>query len=151
MTDQYFMQQALELAKRAASLDEVPVGAVIVDKSGTIIGQGYNQTISLCDPTAHAEVLAIREAAQNCQNYRLKGATLYVTLEPCPMCAGTLIQSRITRVVFSCRDFKTGACGGIINIANSPASNHDIVIDEGILADPSSRLLSQFFEDKRSN
>ncbi len=150
MSDSVFMQRAFGLAQKASALGEVPIGAVIVDHLNKIIGQGYNQTISLCDPTAHAEIIAIRDASLNTQNHRLIDATLYVTLEPCPMCAGALIQSRIKRLVFSCRDFKTGACGGVVNIVNGPASNHPIQIDEGVLEGPSSQLLRQFFEKKRN-
>lgn len=151
MNDIAYMRHALELAKYAADIGEVPIGAVIIDKSGHIIGQGYNQTISQCDPTAHAEIVALREAALTSKNYRLNDVTLYATLEPCPMCAGALIQARIKRLVFSSRDFKSGACGGVINVANGPASNHAILIDEGVLAEQSSRLLNQFFETKRQS
>lgn len=149
MNDIVFMQRALELAKDAADKGEVPVGAVVVDKGNNIIGQGQNRTITLCDPTAHAEIIALKEAALHVHNHRLIDATIYVTLEPCPMCAGALVQSRIKRLVFSCRDFNTGACGGVINIINSPASNHSVLIDEGILEKESSHLLCQFFKSKR--
>ncbi|WP_367605542.1 tRNA adenosine(34) deaminase TadA [Legionella sp. W05-934-2] len=149
MNDITYMKRALALANEAASLGEIPVGAVMVDASGSIIGEGYNQTISHSDPTAHAEIVALRKACLSINNHRLLDATLYVTLEPCPMCAGALIQSRIKRLVFSCRDFKSGACGSVVNIVNGLASNHAICLDEGLLADQSSRLLTQFFDSKR--
>ena len=149
MTDLVFMQQALDLAKQAASNGEIPVGAVIVNDQGDVIGKGFNQTIQQCNPSAHAEIVAIEEAALAIQNHRLMNSTLYVTLEPCPMCAGAIIQARIKRLVFACRDFKSGACGGVVNIINGPASNHAISIDEGVLTDECGKLLSDFFIDKR--
>ena len=149
MNDTAYMQQAFELALIAADKGEVPVGAIIVDQDNNIIGQGYNQTISLCDPTAHAEMMAIRQAALDIKNHRLTDTTLYVTLEPCSMCVGALIHARIKRLVFACRDFKTGARGSVANIAHGPASNHSIEIDEGVLETQCSQLLSQFFERKR--
>ena len=115
--DEVFMTRAIELAEKAEAIDEVPVGAVIV-LDGIIIGEGYNQSISLNDPSAHAEMIALREAAVNVDNYRVLDATLYVTLEPCPMCAGALVHGRIKRLVFGTYDMKTGASGSVMDITN---------------------------------
>lgn len=150
MNDFDWMKQALALAKRAERAGDVPVGAILVGESGQVIGEGYNQTLCLNDPTAHAEMIAIRQAAAQLGNVRLNDATLYVTLEPCAMCAGAIMHARIKRLVFACRDFKTGACGGVVNIINGPASNHAIILDEGVLADSASQLLSGFFAQRRS-
>lgn len=136
MDDEYWMREALKLAERAAQKDEVPVGAVVV-LNNKIIGSGYNQTITLNDPSAHAEVLALREAAKKLNNYRLIDTTLYCTLEPCTMCEGLLVHARIKRLVFAAFD------------PNKPRVNHHFVSDGGVLADESAAILKSFFQKKR--
>lgn len=148
MNDEYFMAQALELAKQAQSAGEVPVGAVVV-KEGVIIGRGYNQPISRHDPTAHAEIVALRDAAQHIGNYRLVGCELFVTLEPCPMCAGAIMHARIARVVYGAPDPKTGACGGVVDLFSDAKLNHHTRVTSGILADHAAQLLQQFFFERR--
>jgi len=150
MGDISFMQVALELAQQAAQTGEVPVGAVVV-KDGAIIGRGYNQPISLHDPTAHAEVMAMRDAAQQLGNYRLPGYDLYVTLEPCCMCAGAIMHARIGRVVYAAPDPKTGACGSVINLFAESQLNHHTEVAGGVLAYESSILLRGFFTGRRLN
>ena len=145
--DQRWMQHAIEMAKQAAAAGEVPVGAIIVAQE-KIISQGFNQPISQLDPSAHAEIVAIRDAAQTRQNYRLVDSTLYVTLEPCPMCAGAIIQARITRVVYGAADQKSGAAGSIVNLFAYPW-NHKVAYTGNILAQPCAQLLQQFFQAKR--
>ena len=142
------MAVALALAKQAETHDEVPVGAVIVldDK---IIGQGFNQPISSCDPTAHAEIVALRAAAKNVNNYRLPGATMYVTLEPCPMCAGAIVHARLDRVVFAVSDPRSGAAGSVLNILQTEALNHRTAITQDVLAAPCKQLIQAFFRRKR--
>ena len=149
MHDLAWMQQAYQLALQAEAMGEVPVGAVLVSSDGLLLGSGFNQVITYNDPTAHAEVLALREAAQKTQNYRLLDTTLYVTLEPCSMCAGALLQARCTRLVFATRDLKTGAAGSVFNLLGSDVLNHRIQIDEGPLQAESAALLSSFFRDRR--
>lgn len=149
LTDEYWMQYALELAKKAECCGEVPVGAVIV-VNDKIIGEGWNHSISSHDPTAHAEIMAIRQAAHSLHNYRLVDATLYVTLEPCAMCAGAIIHSRIKRVVFGAFDHKTGAAGSFINVLAYPGMNHQPVIESGICAQQGADLLSLFFRRRRA-
>ena len=150
INDLFWMQQAYELALKAQSLGEVPVGAVLVDAHNQLVGQGHNRVISDNNPCAHAEMLAIREAALSLANYRLDNSTLYVTLEPCAMCAGALVHARIHRVVFACRDFKAGAAGSVFNLLRGYPLNHQVVIDEGILELECSQLLSDFFKQLRS-
>ena len=145
---QNFMYQALKLAERAIDEDEIPVGAVIV-KDERIIGRGYNQTEKLRDPTAHAEMIAISAAASTLSNKYLKECTLYVTLEPCPMCAGALIWSKIDRIIFGALDEKTGACGTVFNLTNSAKLNHNIEVIQGVLEADCSYLLKEFFKTKR--
>ena len=147
--DPVFMQVALELAAQAAAADEVPVGAVVV-RDGTIIGRGYNQPIAGADPTAHAEIMAMRAASQTLGNYRLTHCDLYVTLEPCVMCAGAIMHARIRRVIFGARDPKTGACGSAIDLFAQSHLNHHAVISGGLLAAESVALLQQFFLQRRS-
>ncbi|MGV2870969.1 tRNA adenosine(34) deaminase TadA [Colwellia sp. E150_009] len=147
--DQYFMQRAYELALQAEKIDEIPVGAVVVYQ-GKIIGEGFNQSILLNDPSAHAEMLAIRQAGQQLNNYRLVNCTLYVTLEPCPMCAGLLVHSRIKRLVYASADLKTGAAGSAFNLVSSTQLNHQIIVDQGIMAQQCSALLSGFFKRRRN-
>ncbi len=147
--DQTFMRAALALAREAAAFDEVPVGAVVV-LEGNIVGRGFNQPISRHDPTAHAEVMALRAAAAQLGNYRLPGATLYVTLEPCAMCAGAIMHARIDRVVFGARDPKTGAAGSVVDLFDEPRLNHHAVVEGGVLADECGVLLSGFFAARRA-
>ena len=146
--DEQFMQEALAFAKEAERLGEIPVGCVIV-KDGQIVGAGFNQSITRHDPSAHAEVIAIREAARALENYRLKGCTLYVTLEPCAMCTALIVHARIDRVVFGANDFKTGALGGVIDLIEAAKMNHRPTVDKGILAQESTSLLKQFFGKMR--
>lgn len=148
-SDEYWMQQALILARKAEQSGEIPVGAIVV-YDNQIIGEGWNQSITLNDPTAHAEVMAIRQAASTLNNYRLINTTLYITLEPCTMCAGAIIHSRIKRVVFGATDYKTGAAGSFINVLAYPGINHLPLIQSGICADEASQLLSQFFKHRRA-
>ena len=142
------MQLALEQAKEAYRAEEVPVGAVLV-QNGDVIATGYNQREGLQDPTAHAELLAIRAAAALTHTWRLTDTTLYVTLEPCVMCAGAIIQSRITRLVFGTLDPKAGACGSICNITAETRFNHQVLVQSGILTEDCKQLLQQFFQQLR--
>ncbi|QDQ40579.1 nucleoside deaminase [Legionella geestiana] len=150
MNDRHWMRQALRLAADAALLDEVPVGAVLVSAKGEFLGAAHNRVRTDCDPSAHAEVLCIREAAGSLGNYRLEGCTLYVTLEPCPMCAGLLVHARIHRLVFAARDFKTGAAGSVCNLLCGAPLNHAIQIDEGIFQTEAATLLEDFFRACRA-
>lgn len=148
-SDEIYMRHAIELAKRAQSADEVPVGAVVV-LEGEIIGRGHNQNIGQHDPTAHAEIVALREAAQHAGNHRINGATLYVTLEPCIMCAGAMLHARIARLVYGAADEKFGAAGSALNLLESPFSNHRCRITVGVCAAECSALLSDFFAARRT-
>ncbi len=143
-----FMRTALELAQQAQAIDEVPVGALVV-REGIIIGRGYNRSITMMDSTAHAEVVAIRDAGQNEGNYRLLGSTIYVTLEPCVMCIGALFHARISRLVFGATDPKTGVCGSVINLPAETRLNHHMQVSGGILAAEASAMLKQFFAARR--
>lgn len=143
-----YMKQALQLAQRAADEDEIPVGAVVV-QNNQIIGKGYNQTERLNDTTAHAEMIAVTSACGTLGQKYLKNCTLYVTLEPCPMCAGALVWSKIDRVVFGTGDESAGACGSVFNLAENEKLNHRIEIIQGVLEDDCSRILKNFFEVKR--
>ncbi len=143
------MRRALGLAQQAEAIDEIPVGAVVV-ADNKIIGEGYNQSILRNDPSAHAEMLAIRQAGQQIKNYRLIDCTLYVTLEPCPMCAGLLVHSRINRLVFGTTDLKTGSAGSVYNLTNSDKLNHQLKVEHGVLATECSELLSRFFKRRRA-
>lgn len=147
--DLYWMKKAYELALFAQEQGEVPVGAVLVDENQNLLGQGSNQVIQKQDPCAHAEILAIQSAASQLQNHRLVGSTLYSTLEPCPMCAGALVHARVKRLVFACRDFKTGAAGSVFNLLKGQPLNHQVLIDEGILMMECSQLLLDFFKNRR--
>lgn len=149
-TDLAFMARALELARAAEAAGEVPVGAVLV-RDGQIIGEGFNQPISTHDPTAHAEMVALRAGAKAVGSYRLLETTLYVTLEPCAMCAGAMVHARVKRLVFAARDPKAGAAGSIFNIVQHPALNHAIECEEGVLAEECSTLLREFFRARRKN
>lgn len=142
------MQMALVLARRAAAVDEVPVGAVIVSED-TVIGEGWNHPISSSDPTSHAEMEALRQAAANVRNYRLPTATLYVTLEPCAMCAGAIVLARIERLVFAARDLRFGAVRSKFRLADSDLLNHRVRIEEGLFAAEAADLLSEFFRTRR--
>jgi len=146
--DQAWMTQALQLAGRANAEEEVPVGAVIV-RQGEIIGRGWNRNIALRDPSAHAEIMALRAAGKYMVNHRLPGCTLYVTLEPCCMCAGAMIHARLARVVYGASDPKTGAAGGKFDLLLNPAHNHAPAVDSGCMADACSALLKDFFRHKR--
>lgn len=148
MTDQQWMAKALQLAAKAEEAGEVPVGAVIV-KNGVLIAEGYNQMISLNDPSAHAEMQAVRQAGQRLQNYRLAECTLYVTLEPCSMCAGMLVHSRLARLVFGASDYKTGAAGSVMNLVQHPQLNHQLEVTGGVLAEECAARLSAFFQRRR--
>jgi len=149
MTDRFWMRQAYELALQAKSLNEVPVGAVLVGADNQLLGQGYNCVIQDNDPCGHAEIIALRNAAALINNYRLNGTTLYVTLEPCPMCAGALVHARVDRIVFATRDLKTGAAGSVYNLLQGYPLNHKVQIDEGILQSECAQLLSDFFQQVR--
>ena len=142
------MREALALAAEAAAAGEVPVGAVVV-RAGRVIGRGYNRPISSSDPTAHAEIVALREAARAEGNYRLPGCELYVTLEPCAMCVGAMVHARIARVSFGAADPKTGACGSIVDLPAIAHWNHHGVFSGGLLADECSAVLRRFFADRR--
>ena len=144
MTDADFMQIALELAQQAATAGEVPVGAIVV-KNGEIIGRGSNAPITTHDPTAHAEIRAMRDAAQHLGNYRLVGCTLYVTLEPCAMCAGAIQHARIAKLVYGANDPKTGACGSVVDLMAEPKLNHHTEITGGVLAQECGRCYLHFF------
>lgn len=148
MSDIEFMQYALALAEEAASNDEVPVGAIVV-KNGEIIGKGRNSPITLNDPSAHAEILALRDAANNIGNYRLVDCTLYVTLEPCAMCSGAIQHARIALLVYGANDYKTGACGSVINLMNEPKLNHHAQFEGGLLDTECGAILTKFFAEKR--
>jgi tRNA(adenine34) deaminase len=148
--DDYFMEQALAEARTALAAGEVPVGAVIVSK-GEIVARGYNQPISAHDPTSHAEIVAMRGAAQQLSNYRLPGTTLYCTLEPCVMCAGAIVHARIARLVFGARDPKAGAAGSIYNVVNDLRLNHQPEIVTGVRESECRKLLQEFFEWKRKS
>jgi tRNA(adenine34) deaminase len=148
-TDTEYMQQALDLARQAALNGEVPVGAIIV-KDGVIIGHGSNTPIGLHDPTAHAEIIAMREAARHLGNYRLVDCTLYVTLEPCAMCSGAVQHARIAKLVYGASDPKTGACGSVVNLMDEAMLNHHCEVVGGILAQECGAVLSEFFKQRRS-
>jgi tRNA(adenine34) deaminase len=147
-TDAVFMRQALELAQSAGEAGEVPVGALIV-QGGTILGEGRNRPIADADPTAHAEIIALRAAARRRGNYRLTGATLYVTLEPCTMCIGAVFNARISRVVFGAWDLKAGACGSVIDLPREPKLTRPIDVFGGVCSEEAGGLLRRFFEARR--
>ena len=149
MDGEHFMREALGLAAQAAAAGEVPVGAVVV-RDGEIVGRGFNQPISSHDPTAHAEVVALRDASARLGNYRLPGCDLYVTLEPCAMCVGAMIHARIARVVYGARDPKTGACGSIMDLPAQANFNHHGRFEGGVLAQECGDLLRRFFAERRS-
>jgi tRNA(adenine34) deaminase len=147
--DASYMREALDLARIAAQAGEVPVGAVVVHE-GVIVGRGYNQPIQSHDPTAHAEIVALRKAATHLRNYRLGHCHLYVTLEPCAMCVGAMLHARISQVVYGAADPKTGACGSVLNLFGEPRLNHHATVHGGMLADEAGAVLRQFFAARRS-
>jgi tRNA(adenine34) deaminase len=150
MLDTVFMRQAIDQARNAWALGEVPVGAVVV-KDGQVVATGFNQPIGTHDPTAHAEIMALRAAATVLGNYRLPGCELYVTLEPCAMCSGAMMHARLARVVFGAADPKTGACGSILNLFEQEKLNHHTEVVGGVLAEDCSALLKEFFAERRNS
>jgi tRNA(adenine34) deaminase len=149
MPDARFMQLALEQAQQAWALGEVPVGAVVV-KDGELIAAGCNQPIGRHDPTAHAEIVALRAAAEKLGNYRLPGCELYVTLEPCAMCSGAMMHARLARVVYAAQDPKTGACGSVLDLFREERLNHHTEVVGGVMADEASAMLRGFFAERRA-
>ena len=149
MNDEFFMREALSLARSAEGLGEVPVGAVVVYE-GKIVGRGFNSPIGESDPTAHAEIAALRDAARGLDNYRLPGCELFVTLEPCAMCAGAILHSRIARVVYGARDPKTGVHGSVVDLFAVERLNHHTEVLGGVLAEECGQLLSAFFAARRA-
>jgi tRNA(adenine34) deaminase len=149
LTDERWMRRALELAEQAEREGEVPIGAVLI-LNGELVAEGWNQPLSTNDPTAHAEIVTLRAAATHLGNYRLPGATLYVTLEPCVMCAGALVQARVARVVYGAPDPQRGAAGSVFKLLTAPALNHHAEITSGVLGDECSQILKAFFERKRA-
>jgi tRNA(adenine34) deaminase len=147
-SDAVFMRRALQLAQRAGAMGEVPIGAVVV-RQGEVIAEGWNQPIASSDPTAHAEIVALRAAASHARNYRLPDTTLYVTLEPCAMCAGAIVHARVARVVYGAPDPKAGAGGSVLNLLESRQLNHRAQVTRGVLAEECSRRLREFFEARR--
>ncbi|HTL74936.1 MAG TPA: tRNA adenosine(34) deaminase TadA [Casimicrobiaceae bacterium] len=147
-TDDQWMEQALAIARDAGTRGEVPVGAIVV-RDGAIVGRGGNAPIAGSDPTAHAEIAALREAGARIGNYRLPGCALYVTLEPCAMCAGAILHARLARLVFGARDPKTGACGSVVDLFAEPRLNHHTRVTGGVAADPCAMLLGEFFAARR--
>ena len=148
-SDEFYMHRAMDQAHLAFTAGEVPVGAVVVDTQGEIIGAGHNAPLASCDPSGHAEVRALREAGQRLGNYRLEGCTLFVTLEPCMMCAGTMVHARIARLVYGAPEPRTGMVESKANLLAQPWFNHQIEITGCVLAVPAKRLLKQFFAEKR--
>ena len=148
--DAGYMQQALVLAESAWQAGEVPVGALLVDASGQVIGRGRNRVIGDSDPSAHAEIVALREAGHLLSNYRMPGATLYVTLEPCTMCIGAMLHARLSRIVFGATDPKTGACGSVLDVGALRQLNHHTQIEGGVLAHECGDILRRFFRARRA-
>jgi len=150
MTDELYMEEALRSAQRALEAGEVPIGAIVVHEE-KIIARTHNLSITNNDPTAHAEILALREAGAALGNYRLSDCTLFVTIEPCPMCAGALVHARVKRVVYGAKDPKTGADGSVMQVLNHPALNHRIEVQSGVLAGRCAELLQTFFRQRRAD
>ena len=149
--DERWMRHAFALAERAErEFDEIPVGAVLVDAGGSVLGEGWNRNLADHDPSAHAEIIAMREAGRALGNHRLIGTTLYVTLEPCAMCAMALEHARVARVVFGATDPKTGACGSVFDLLGDPRHNHRVQVQGGVLGDEASRRLTNYFRAKRN-
>ncbi|WP_456269705.1 tRNA adenosine(34) deaminase TadA [Kushneria sp. AK178] len=150
-SDEFYMHRALDQARLAMAADEVPIGAVVVSAEAEIIGEGFNAPVGQCDPTAHAEVRALRDAGRRSGNYRLTDCTLYVTVEPCLMCTGAIIHARIKRVVYATPEPRTGMAQSKANLFAQPWHNHDVVVTSGVLAAPARRLLKHFFEQRRQS
>jgi tRNA(adenine34) deaminase len=148
ISDLEAMREALAEARKANAAGEVPIGAVIVCR-GEMIARGQNSVIRTSDPTAHAEIVALRQAARTFGNYRLNGCTLYVTLEPCAMCAGAVVHARLDRLVYGAADPKAGAAGSVLSVVNHPQLNHQMQVEHGVLTDQSAELLRSFFRDRR--
>lgn len=146
--DEFFMKEALMEAQKAYDINEVPIGAVIV-RNGEIVGRGYNQKETMKDATLHAEISAIKDACRNLGGWRLTGCTMYVTLEPCPMCAGALVNSRVEKLVIGARDLKTGACGSVLNIVQAERLNHHVDVQFGVMEEDCSKILKDFFRSLR--
>jgi tRNA(adenine34) deaminase len=152
LSDVELMQLAMEQARAAEAAGEVPVGAIVVAPDGvTILGRGWNRVIADNDPTAHCEIVAMREAGRALGNYRLTGCTLVCTLEPCAMCAGAILHARIGRLLYAASDPKAGACGSVLSVMNHPALNHRVEVVEGVLAEECGEMLSDFFRRRRAN
>ena len=152
LSDTALMQLAIEQARAAEAAGEVPVGAIVVAPDGvTILGHGWNRVIVDSDPTAHCEIVAMREAGRTLGNYRLTGCTLVCTLEPCSMCAGAILHARIGRLLYAARDPKAGACGSVLSVMNHPSLNHRVEVVEGVLAEECGAMLSDFFRRRRAN
>ncbi|HEX5418862.1 MAG TPA: tRNA adenosine(34) deaminase TadA [Gammaproteobacteria bacterium] len=149
LEDEKLMRRALELAREAAAADEVPVGAVLVSGEGVVLAEAANTPIGLHDPTAHAEIIALRRAALRVGNYRLPGTVLYVTLEPCAMCAGALVHARIARLVYAAADPKSGACGSVLDVVSNERLNHRVEVRGGVLEADAAALLKEFFQARR--
>ncbi len=149
-SDSFYMGLALEEAQRALEVEEVPVGAVLVDSAGQVIARAHNRPVSQSDPTAHAEILALRAASALLQNYRLPGTVLYVTLEPCVMCLGAMLNARIKRLVFGAADPKSGSTGSVVDLTKISAFNHRIEVRGAVRADESARMLKRFFRERRT-
>ncbi len=149
VTHNDFMRQAISEAQQAVQEDEVPVGAVLVDQEGAVLAKAHNQTITFCDPTAHAEILALRSAAEALENYRLLNTILYVTIEPCPMCMGAMLHARISKLVYGANDPKWGAAGSCHDLSADPRLNHVIEVHGGVLEQECRELIQAFFRKKR--
>lgn len=149
-SDLYWMQYAYNLAKKAGQNQEVPVGAVIINEKGEWLGEGYNQVIQQCQPTAHAEILAVQQACQTVGNYRLINTTMYSTLEPCAMCAGAMVHARIKRLCYAAGDLKAGAAGSVFHLLKGYPLNHRVIIEQGVLQNECAALLRNFFQERRS-
>lgn len=150
LSDEEYMRIAIAEARAAEAAGEVPVGAIVVSAAGEVVGRGNNQVLRTNDPTAHAEVIAMRQAGAAVDNYRLLGCTLYCTLEPCSMCAGAVLHARLARLVYAARDPKAGACGSVLAVINHPALNHQAEVVEGVLAEECGAMLTGFFRAKRA-
>jgi tRNA(adenine34) deaminase len=149
LVDEQWMRRAVELARRAEEAGEVPVGAVLVTDSG-LVAEGWNTPVSSSDPTAHAEIQVLRSAGRGTGNYRLPGTTLYVTMEPCPMCAGALVHARVARLVFGAQDFRAGAAGTVFDIVRAPELNHRVQVEGGVLESECRELVQNFFRARRT-
>lgn len=149
-SDEFYMHRALDQAHLAYAAGEVPVGAVVVDAQGNIIGVGRNAPVTSCDPSSHAEICALREAGKQLGNYRLEGCTLFVTLEPCMMCAGAMVHARLSRLVYGAAEPRTGMVESKANLLAQPWFNHQVAVRSGVLATPAKKLLKRFFSERRA-